>query len=227
MSGPQDFSETYVTANTLDRELEGWMADIRPYCWREVEPLQRDRIALLVVDMTRPFVDDGRPLSSPNARAILPRLNALVDAFRAAERPVIWLVQGHHSVPHDRGKRLASWWPTPILEGTDDVEMADGLSVLPDEKIILKRRYSGFYQTDLECTLRCLEINQLVICGVLTHVCPYTTAFDAFFRDFCVYYPADGTASLNRDLHVSALRSVAGWCGYVVRAREIMEQLSI
>ena len=164
--------------------------------------------------------------SSPNARAILPRLTSLVDGFRSAGRPVLWIAQGHHSVAHDRGKRLASWWPTPILEGSDDVAMATGLDVAPGEKVIVKRRYSGFYQTDLECTLRCLEIEHLVICGVLTHVCPYTTAFDAFSRDFWVYYPADCTASLNRDLHIAALRSIAGWCGYVVRSREVMGWLS-
>ena len=95
------------------------------------------------------------------------------------------------------------------------------LAARPDEKIIMKRRNSAFYQTDLELTLRCLGIRQLVICGVLTNVCPFSTAFDAFFRDLDVYYPADGTAAFNRELHVGALRTIAGWCGYVVRARDI------
>ena len=117
--------------------------------------------------------------------------------------------------------------PVPLLEGTSDVEMATGLEVKDTEKIIIKRRYSGFYQTDLECTLRCLDVKQLVICGVLTNVCPYATAFDAFVRDYCVYYPADCTASLNRDLHVAALRSIAGWCGYVIQAHNVIEWLSL
>ena len=148
-----------------------------------------------------------------------------MEAFRKVSRPVLWIVQGHHSVPHDRGERLAAWWPLPILEGTEDVEMAEGLEVEQDEKVIVKRRYSGFYQTDLELTLRNLGVSQLVICGVLTTVCPYSTAFDAFFRDFCVYYPADCTASLNRELHVSALKNIATWCGYVVEAKDIRAQL--
>lgn len=226
MPGPQDFTEAYVTAETLDAELAGWMKEIRPYQWREMEAFQKQSAALLVVDMTKPFVDGDGPLASPNARAVVPRTAELVNAFRTASRPVLWLVQGHHSVEHDRGKHLASWWPIPLLEGTSDVEMASGLEVMAGEKVIIKRRYSGFYQTDLECTLRCLDVKQLVICGVLTHVCPYITAFDAFFRDFCVYYPADCTASLNHDLHISALRGIAGWCGYVVGARDVIEWLS-
>ena len=102
------------------------------------------------------------------------------------------------------------------------MEIASGLEVAAGEKVIIKRRYSGFYQTDLECTLRCLEVKQVVICGVLTNVCPYITAFDAFFRDFCVYYAADCTASLNRELHIGALCSIAGWCGYVVGGRDVI-----
>jgi len=226
MPGPEEFSETYVTTDTLDAELAQWMKEVSPYQWREMETFRKEAAALLVVDMTKPFVDEGRPLASPNARAIVPRLAELVKGFRSAERPVLWLVQGHHSAQHDGGKRLSSWWPTPLLEGTTDVEVAAGLEVREGEKVIMKRRYSGFYQTDLECTLRCLEVEQLVIGGLFTHVCAYATAFDAFFRDFCVYYPADCTASLNRNLHVAALCSIAGWCGYVVRARDVIEWLS-
>ena len=87
--------------------------------------------------------------------------------------------------------------------------------------MIVKRRYSGFYQTDLELTLRSLEVSSVVICGVLTNVCPYLTAFDAFYRGFRVYYPADGTASLNESLHICALRNVAAWAGYVVSCARI------
>jgi ureidoacrylate peracid hydrolase len=225
MPGPKDFAQVYVTADTLDAELAGWMRDLAPYCWRPAEPVRRDAVALLVVDMNRPFVDAGRPLASPNARVVLPRIAELVEAFRAAARPVLWIIQGHHSVPHDRGPRLAHWWPSPVLERTADVELADGLAPRPDEKIILKRRYSGFYQTDLELTLRCLAVGQVVICGVLTHVCPFATAVDAFSRDLCVFFPPDATASLNRELHVGALRTIAGWCGHVVPARQLIAEL--
>lgn len=226
MPGPQDFAASYVTAETLDAELAGWMKELGAYSWREVEPLRPSAAALLVVDMNRPFVEEGQPLASPNARAVLPRIAELVSAFRAAKRPVLWIVQGHHSLEHDRGKRLAAWWPKPLFEGTADVEMAAGLEPADGEKVILKRRYSGFYQTDLELTLRNLGVEQLVISGVLTNVCPFATAVDAFSRDFCVYYPPDATASLTREMHLAALRTVAGWCGYTTPARELVAELA-
>ena len=221
MAGIGDVVEQYVRSDTLEVKTEKWLKDLEAYGWRPVEAPETAQSALLVVDMTRPFVDPGRPLASPNASVIVPRIRQLLKAFRTARRPVVWLVQGHHSVASDRKPLLDSWWPSPILEGTSDVEMAEGLSVDEGEKVIIKRRYSGFYQTDLELTLRSLEVSSVVICGVLTNVCPYLTAFDAFYRGFRVYYPADGTASLNESLHIGALRNVAAWAGHVVSCARI------
>jgi ureidoacrylate peracid hydrolase len=217
--------EQYVTAETLESKTKQWMQQISAYRWRQVEALEPGQSALLVVDMTRAFVDPGRPLASANAAVILPKIRQLLEAFRSAMRPVIWLIQGHHSVEADRRPLLDSWWPSPILEGTPDVEVAEGLSVNQGEKVIIKRRYSGFYQTDLELTLRSLKVSSVVICGVLTNVCPYLTAFEAFYRGFRVYYPADGTASLNESLHLSALGNVAAWAGHVVTCAWIVAWL--
>lgn len=226
MAGIAGIRETYVAAETLDAELEGWMAEVAPYQWRPVPPLDAGAAALLVVDMTRPFVDAGRPLASPNALAVLPRVGALVDAFRGAGRPVLWIVQGHHAVEHDRAGILAEWWPTPILEGTPDVEMADGLAAAPGEKVVVKRRYDGFLGTDLELTLRTLGVASVVVCGVLTNVCPFATAMGAFMRGWRVYYPADATAAANRALHVGALRTAAGWFAHVVRTADLARSLA-
>ena len=225
MSGPSDFTETYVTRQTLDHQLEKWMSAVAPYQFRQTPPLAAGCSALLVVDMTKPFVDEGQPLNTPAARAILPRVQQLVDAYRQADRPVIWLVQGHHSIEHDRGQLLNQWWPSPIYEGTEDVAMADELDVLAGEKVIIKRRYSGFYQTDLDLTLRSLGAANVTVAGVLTNICPFSTAMDAFMRGYRVYYPADATGAHNESLHVNALCTVAGWFGHVVRSSEIRQWL--
>jgi nicotinamidase-related amidase len=152
MAGIQEVAKQYVIAETLESKTEQWIQAIAAYRWREVEILDPVRSALLVVDMTRPFVDPGRPLASPNAAVILPKVRQLLEAFRATVRPIIWLIQGHHSVEADRRPVLDSWWPSPILEGTSDIEVAEGLSVNQGEKVIIKRRYSGLFN-GLRCFL--------------------------------------------------------------------------
>jgi len=62
-----DVVEQYVSADTLEAETEQWIRAIAAYRWRQIEPLEPAQSALLVVDMTRPFVGPGRPLTSPNA----------------------------------------------------------------------------------------------------------------------------------------------------------------
>ncbi len=86
MPGPAEFTEAYVTAQTLDQELGKWMTAVSPYQFRQTPPLDPGRSALLIVDMTGAFVDEGRPLSSPAARAVLPRVQQLTDAYRRADR---------------------------------------------------------------------------------------------------------------------------------------------
>jgi len=226
MPGLEELKEVYVTADSLDAAVEDWLAEIAPYQWRALKPLSPPAVALLIIDMNKPFVEAGHPLSVPVAPILVPRLTEVVRGFRQAERPVLWAAQGHHSLEYDRGAHLYAWWPTMIREGTSDTEIAEGLQVAPRDKIIVKRRYSAFYQTDLELTLRCLGVTQVVIGGLLTNVCPYTTAFDAFMRDLDVYYLADGTGAYNRALHVGALCNIAAWCGAVVRCRDVCARLA-
>ena len=82
MAGIQDIVEQYITADTLAEKTALWIEEIAAYRWREIEWVDSAETALLVVDMTRPFVDASRPLSSPNAEVILPRVRQLLEAFR-------------------------------------------------------------------------------------------------------------------------------------------------
>jgi isochorismate hydrolase len=56
-------------------------------------------------------------------------------------------------------------------------------------------------------------VEQVVVVGVLTHLCCETTARDAFMRGFDVFFVADATATKSLSLHVASLRTLAdGFC---------------
>lgn len=165
-------------------------------------PIIPEKTAMLVVDMQNDFVQEGAPIEVPHARAMVPRLNRLLDVCRAHQIPVIYI---HHVIRGgdiDAG-RLADHHAAirnnkAIIAGTPNVEIYEGLKPRPGDLLVAKPRYSAFYGTDLEGILRSKGIDTLLISGTVTNVCCDSTARDAFSRDYKVIFLSDGTAT--RDL---------------------------
>lgn len=111
------------------------------------------------------------------------------------------------------------------LEGSEESKIISDLAPTEEEKIISKHRYSAFYNTDLEIVLRCLGIQDLVITGIMTNMCCESTARDAFYRDFRVFFTADGTGSINEEMHSASLLNLAFGFANIVKCEEIIGQL--
>ncbi len=212
--------EQYVSSETLDSKTSSYLRELAPYSQRKLEFLPGEA-ALVLVDFQRCFLDPGHQLFSSNTRAVLPRAVELATYFRASKRPVLFTLQKNEGLEIDRGPVLRHWWPSVPLEGSPETEPVDELAPLPGEKVIPKRRYSGFYSTDLELTLRSMGVSQVVVAGVFTNVCVEATVRDAFMRDFLVFLPADTTAAHNEQLHLGSLRTMAMWFASVCRARDL------
>ncbi|MCK4236598.1 MAG: isochorismatase family protein, partial [Candidatus Krumholzibacteria bacterium] len=75
--------------------------------------------------------------------------------------------------------------------------------------VIRKTQYDAFYGTSLDDVLKESGTRQLVITGVMTHLCCETTARTAFVRGFAVFFPVDGTATYNEDFHGAALLNLS------------------
>ena len=71
--------------------------------------------------------------------------------------------------------------------------------------VLQKKQYDAFHQTDLESILRGRGVEQVVVTGVMTHLCCETTARAAFVRGFEVFFCVDGTATYTEELHHAAL----------------------
>jgi biuret amidohydrolase len=154
---------------------------------------------MIVVDMQNDFVQEGAPIEIPRARAMVPRLNRLLNVCRAHQIPVIYI---HHVIRGgdiDAG-RLADHHEAirnnhAIIAGTPNVEIYDELKPQPGDLVVAKPRYSAFYGTDLEAILRSKGIDTLIISGTVTNVCCESTTRDAFSRDDKVIFLSDGNAA--------------------------------
>lgn len=86
--------ELYVTVENIESKALDWFERIRPYNQHEMQ-LKAEASALLVVDMQRFFLDADTPAFTCGGQAILPTVMRLVDAFRRANRPVIFTRARH------------------------------------------------------------------------------------------------------------------------------------
>lgn len=215
--------EPYVTSETLEQKAYHWLKKIEPFNQHRMR-LNMDKSALLVIDMQKFFLDPASPTFTCGGLAILPTLRGLITAFRGAVRPVIYTCHVHHPDRIDVGI-MGWWWEGMCVEGSEESKIHDDIAPLPKEKIIQKHRYSAFYNTDLETVLRCLHVEDLVISGIMTNMCCESTARDAYFRDYRVFFLADGTGSVNEEMHLASLLNLAFGFARVTTAQEIMRDL--
>lgn len=206
-----------------------WLESIKRYN-SHVMRLRRSRACLLVIDMQNEFLAEGGAVFFHYAEAIIPNIKRLLKGFRDASLPVIFT--GHvHEDPAVDGGMTAEWWPDiklgkSLIKGTKGAEIFPALKRKKSERIIWKHRYSAFYNTDLEIVLRGMGVTDLVITGVLTNCCCESTARDAFFRDFRVFFLADATATSEPEFHMASLKNLAYAFAYVTTTDGIIRQLT-
>lgn len=222
VSLPQMGEVTGHPAGPADPALD-WLAAIAPFD-RPERVFRPARAALLVIDIQRVFVDPRGSSFLPRSTEACQRLASLAAAFRRTDRPVVFTRHVHRD-PRQDGGAMSRWWRSLILEGSWDAEWTDGLRPADGERVITKNRYNAFAFTDLEMVLRSLQIEDLVIGGVMTNLCCETTARDAFVRDFNVFFLGDGTAAAEPALHLASLRNIAYGFGRVLSVAEALRLL--
>ena len=205
------------------------MREIGPYNTHAMK-LNTRKACLLVIDMQNEFLRENGAVFFHYATEIVPNVRRVIASARKAAIPVLFT--GHaHEDPAVDGGLTAEWWPEikrgkSLIAGTRGTRIYSSVPRRRNEKIVWKRRYSAFYNTDLETALRGIGASDLIITGVLTNVCCESTARDAFFRDFRVFFVADATATTEPDLHVASLKNLAYAFAYVVTAGEIIKQIA-
>ncbi len=215
--------ESYVTPESLEARTQLWLEQIAPFNQHQMQ-LSKEKSALLVIDMQHFFLNPASPTFTCGGLVILPTLKQLIAAFREAGRPVIYTRHVHHPDRLDAGI-MEWWWKGMCLEGSPESEVHSDIAPLPNEKVILKHRYSAFYNTDLEIVLRCLKIEDLVISGIMTNMCCESTARDAYYRDYKVFFLADGTGSINEEMHKASLLNLAFGFAFVTTADWVIQRL--
>ena len=142
--------------------------------------------ALILIDVCKAYWTEGSPLditTSPVGKDAPDSMRRLLDAARKGSVPVIWTkVQYDHPEMKDAGlfytkAKALSVWQKGDQRGLDG--WVEGLVPIEQDVVVVKQYASAFFGTSLASTLRTMNVDTLVICGVSTSGCVRATALDA------------------------------------------------
>ena len=151
------------------------------------------KYAILVVDMLNDFVTGA--LGCDRARAIVKPLQELLDNARKNNVPVIFCNDSHLK-GIDNELKL---WGDHAIRGTKGAEVIPELPIKDNDYVILKRRYSSFFQTDLDLLLKELGVTSVIITGLHTHMCCRHTAADAYQNNYEVIFANEATNAFTEE----------------------------
>jgi ureidoacrylate peracid hydrolase len=205
----------------------------------QINQINPTRTAMIVVDMQNDFVAEGAPMETPAARAMVPKLAEALNICRGAGIHVIYTAHVHRRDGSDMG--LFDMHPpianrSALVDGTPGADIYPELAPAPDEHVIKKHRYSGFFGTDLDIILREWGIDTVIVSGTTTENCCLSTARAAMFRNYRVVFLSDATATYDypdcgfgpmasADVHHATLVILAASTAHVMSVAEMSARM--
>ena len=176
--------------------------------------------AHIVVDLQNGFMDHGQVAEVPMARTIVPNVNRISAALRAAGGIVVftqhtadaeairtWSVFFEHFfAPERRARFIEAFTP-----GNPGHALWSELDVAEQDMVVLKRRFSAFVpgSSDLHARLQERGIDTLIISGTVSQVCCEATARDAMMMNYKVFFITDACATMTDAEHGGTLSAMA------------------
>ena len=162
-------------------------------------------------------------------RNVLPNTQKLLAAVRQAGVPVVYVKvatrPGMAGNPQNAPIWQALGQAEALIEGTWGAEIHEDVQLAPGEVVVIKRRISGFYHTDLRLALAQLNVTTLILCGVATNYVVEATARDAADAGYEVIIAEDCCSTLSEEDHQASLKSL-GLLATISNSTEITAALA-
>lgn len=221
-----------------------WALTARP------EPLylHPSNTALVVVDMQNAYASVGGYVDSAGfdisgAQGVIARIASAIEAARAAGVTVVYLQNGWDSQYVEAGGPGSPNWHKsnalktmrkfPELQGRFlakggwDYALVEALAPQAGDILVPKTRYSGFFNSTLDSTLRARGIRNLVFSGIATNVCVESTLRDAFHLEYFGVLLEDATHELGGPaIQAAAVYNIETFFGWVSNVQAFVELLS-
>ena len=162
--------------------------------------MDKKKTAILVVDMLNDFVTGA--LKCDRGLSIVAKTSELLDGARKLGVPVIFCNDAHiKGIDHE-----LKLWGDHAIAGTKGAEVIPELHLSNKDYVVPKRRYSGFFHTDLDLLLKELGVDTVIMTGLHTHMCVRHTSADAYCLGYNVVVAEDATNSFTKEDYESGLK---------------------
>jgi ureidoacrylate peracid hydrolase len=182
--------------------------------------LDSRRTAHIVVDLQNGFMAPGAVAEIGEAREVVPVVNRISAALRAAGGLVVYIQNtfdeaairtwsvffDHFCSPARRARMIEAFTP-----GAEGHALWPGMEVRPEDLQVRKRRFGAFAPgaSDLHAIMQERDVDTLIITGTASQVCCESTARDAMMLNYKVFFVADGNATFTDEEHSATLSAMA------------------
>jgi ureidoacrylate peracid hydrolase len=187
--------------------------------------------AVIVVDMQNEFCEKSDltnrlDVGKEKARLPIQRMKRLVEEARRFGVLVVFTkeIDDPKYMSEPMWERLYRKKMQPYcLSGTTGVEIIDDFRLDPKDEIVIKHRFSAFFESTLDLLLQAHEIKTCIFIGTQTNVCVDSTARDAYFHGYYVVVVDDCTFTYDSKIHEMALQTIEEAFGVVVQSQKIIQ----
>jgi nicotinamidase-related amidase len=205
-----------------------------------------EKAALLCIDMQRDFLDPrgysavgGEDVSV--GRTIIPRCRAVLDACRSAGLFIVHTREGHkpdlsdlHEAKQERstgaGAPIGAAGPLGrlLVRGEYGHDFVDEMQPMPGEPVVDKPGFGAFYATELQEMLRAQGVTHVILLGVTTQCCVFSTLREAVDRGYRCLTLEDCTAAFSESLQRGVFEMIASeghLFGWITEGATLVEAL--
>jgi len=191
------------------------------YLERTRHPLRISKPAILVIDVQQYFFSESSPAFLKGSWRVRENIQTFLKRIRQLSKGLSLSIPVIATIHKGGSENMKKWWGNVVEDVWAKLAIEEDLV----DVVIYKDSYDAFHMTELEDILRAKSADQLIISGVMTHLCCETTARSGFVRGYEIVMVEDCLWDKDEWYHYASLKNLAHGFAVVSTSQEIVEQL--
>ncbi|WP_448378191.1 isochorismatase family protein [Fervidobacterium sp.] len=193
------------------------------YLERTRHPLRISKPAILVIDVQQYFFSESSPAFLKGSWRVRENIQMFLKRIRQLSEELSLSIPVIATIHKGGSENMKKWWGNVLEDVWAKLAIKEDLV----DVVIYKDSYDAFYMTELEDILKAKSVDQLIISGVMTHLCCETTARSGFVRGYEIVMVEDCLWDKDEWYHYASLKNLAHGFAVISTSQEIIEQVKL